>query len=228
MRTQITRICPQCGASFTRRLHTKRQPIYCSKKCYGKARTIKRDDGRYVYAYLREDGSPYYIGQGVGKRIHTTSGAEKRRSLPPRERRIFLKKNLSQEEAWRYEKYYIFLYGRERDGGILINRSPGGKYPGLDKHTPETRRRMREAQLGKKQTEEHRRKHSLTNKRLYKEGKLPPPPSQEKPFAFISPSGIINRGTNIRQFADENGLSVNALYDVRRGRQKQHKGWRKA
>ena len=187
---------------------------------------VKERDGHYVYAYLREDGSPYYIGQGQVYRITANPLAP-----PEKERRIFLKKNLSQEDAWRYEEYYISLYGRERDGGILINRSLGGKRSGLEKHSPESIEKKRLSMLGKnrrKHTEEHRRKHSLTKKRLYKEGKLPPLPSQEKPFAFISPSGIINRGTNIRQFADENGLSVDALYDVRRGRQKQHKGWRKA
>ena len=187
---------------------------------------VKERDGHYVYAYLREDGSPYYIGQGQVYRITQNTLAP-----PEKERRIFLKKNLSQEDAWRYEEYYISLYGRERDGGILINRSLGGKRSGLEKHSSESNEKKRLSMLGKnrrKHTEEHRRKHSLTKKRLYRDGRIPPPPSQEKPFAFISPSGIINRGTNIRQFADENGLSVDALYDVRRGKQKQHKGWRKA
>ena len=186
---------------------------------------VKERDGHYVYAYLREDGSPYYIGQGQVYRITANPLAP-----PEKERRIFLKKNLSQEDAWRYEEYYISLYGRERDGGILINRSLGGKRSGLEKHSPESIEKKRLSMLGKnrrKHSEKEKREQSIRQKKLYAEGILSMP-SQEKPFAFISPSGIINRGTNIRQFADENGLSVDALYDVRRGKQKQHKGWRKA
>ena len=50
----------------------------------------------YTYAYLREDGTPYYIGKGVRNRIDNPIS---HRSLPPKDRRIFLKKNLTNEES---------------------------------------------------------------------------------------------------------------------------------
>ena len=78
----------------------------------------------YTYAYLREDGTPYYIGKGKGKRVY-----DKKRSvfIPPKERIIFLKKNLTEEQAFEHEKYMIFLLGRKNNGsGILLNKTDGG------------------------------------------------------------------------------------------------------
>jgi hypothetical protein len=54
----------------------------------------------YVYQYLTEDGQPYYIGKGCGKRIHKPHTST---SLPPKERRIIIKDGLSNEEAKKLE-----------------------------------------------------------------------------------------------------------------------------
>jgi len=79
----------------------------------------------YTYAYLREDGTPYYIGKGKGNRIHSKNG---RVFLPPpKERRIYLKQNLTEEEAFKHEVYMISILGRKDLGtGILQNKSNGG------------------------------------------------------------------------------------------------------
>ncbi len=81
----------------------------------------------YVYAYLREDKTPYYIGKGSGKRCYV----KHRRSnggfsAPEKQRVLILKKFNNEEESFQFEKYMIFLYGRKIDGGILINESLGG------------------------------------------------------------------------------------------------------
>jgi hypothetical protein len=83
----------------------------------------------YTYAYLREDRTPYYIGKGKGNRIYSTNG---RRLKPPKDRSriIFLKQNLTEEEAFKHEIYMIAVFGRKDLGtGILGNLTDGGEGP---------------------------------------------------------------------------------------------------
>lgn len=79
----------------------------------------------YVYAYLRSDGTPYYIGKGKGKRSHSHDHTVK---LPKDKSRIvFLEKNLTNIGACALERRYIKWYGRKDLGtGILRNRTFGG------------------------------------------------------------------------------------------------------
>ena len=80
----------------------------------------------YVYIYLREDGTPYYVGKGRGKRAFST----KRRFIKPKDETkiIFHSKNLTEEEAFIIEKELIAQYGRKNNGtGILRNLTDGGE-----------------------------------------------------------------------------------------------------
>ena len=80
----------------------------------------------YTYAYLREDRTPYYIGKGQRKRMYQQGG--KPCPVPKDSDRIIkLKQNLSEEDAFRHEIYMISIFGRKRDGGILLNKSIGGQ-----------------------------------------------------------------------------------------------------
>lgn len=90
----------------------------------------------YTYAYLREDGTPYYIGKGCGKRAYKKNN--RRGCSRPKEisRIIFLKKNLTEEEAYRHEVYMIFVLGRKDIGtGILRNLTDGGEKTPSTKNT---------------------------------------------------------------------------------------------
>ena len=96
----------------------------------------------YTYAYLREDSTPYYIGKGSGDRYKVKQG---RNCSPPSDdsRIIFLKKGLTEEEAFRHEIYMIFLYGRKDTGtGILYNFTDGGE--GASGISEETRKKQKE------------------------------------------------------------------------------------
>jgi hypothetical protein len=81
----------------------------------------------YTYAYLREDRTPYYIGKGKGNRAFIKS---RKGVKPPKDitRIIFLKQNITEEEAFKHEKYMIAVLGRKDLGtGILRNLTDGGQ-----------------------------------------------------------------------------------------------------
>ena len=104
---------------------------------------IMTDNRFYTYAYLRKkDRTPYYIGKGTGKRAYDRH--THRVKVPDdRDRIIFLKENVSEKEAWNYEREMIQFYGRKDLGtGILRNMTDGGEGPANP--SPETRRRNAE------------------------------------------------------------------------------------
>ena len=79
----------------------------------------------YTYAYLRLDGTPYYIGRGCGRRAFKN---HRHIAVPPKERILFLKKNLTYLESIKHEIYMIFILGRKDLGtGILRNLTNGGE-----------------------------------------------------------------------------------------------------
>jgi hypothetical protein len=112
----------------------------------------------YVYAYLRKDGTPYYVGKGKEDRAFSSQG---RCVSTPKDLNqiLFLKKNLSERKAFEFEKYMIFVLGRKDKGtGILRNLTDGGEGPSGYTHTEETRRRLSKLRTGKVLSEETRRK----------------------------------------------------------------------
>jgi hypothetical protein len=117
----------------------------------------------YTYAYLREDGTPYYIGKGKANRINNSLHAI---NLPPEERRIYLKKNLTDEEARKHEIYMIAVLGRkDLKTGILRNMTNGGEGCAGRSLSEETKKKMSEKKKGKKFTEEHKKKLSESAKK---------------------------------------------------------------
>ena len=104
----------------------------------------------YTYAYLREDRTPYYIGKGKGNRVYRR---RYKGTKPPKDksRIIFLKQNLTEEEAFKHEIYMIAVFGRKDLGtGILHNRSDGGEGASGIIHSEKTKIKMSEARKGEK------------------------------------------------------------------------------
>jgi hypothetical protein len=86
----------------------------------------------YTYAYLREDGTPYYIGKGKGNRAYRKHWRSKSRggyfTPPEKDKILILKDNLTEEEAYKHEIYMISVFGRkDLETGILRNMSDGGE-----------------------------------------------------------------------------------------------------
>ena len=119
----------------------------------------------YTYAYLREDRTPYYIGKGKENRVYKIH--QKGISVPKDESRIiFLKQNLTEEDAFKHEIYMIAVLGRKDLGtGILRNRSDGGEGPSgavkseeYKKNKSESMRGENNYNFGKSFSKEHKRK----------------------------------------------------------------------
>ena len=115
----------------------------------------------YTYAYLREDGSPYYVGKGKGDRAFSTQ----RRNKPLCNSKIvFLRKNMSEKDALKHECKIIKFFGRKDLGtGILRNRTDGGEGISGHKFSDESRARISLANKGKKRTKEHKANYRLAN-----------------------------------------------------------------
>jgi hypothetical protein len=119
------------------------------------------DNLYYTYAYLRKDGSPYYIGKGKGRRAFVLSD---RKVTPPKDktRIIFLKRNLTEEEAKRHEIYMIFVLGRKDKGtGMLRNMTDGGDGISGYVFTEEAKEKIRASAMNRPPvSEEERRRRS--------------------------------------------------------------------
>jgi hypothetical protein len=83
----------------------------------------------YSYLWLREDGSPYYVGKGSGRRAFRSFGHGLIRCPQDSIRiRIFLLP--TEAAAFAFERMLIRLFGRKDLGtGILRNRTDGGDNP---------------------------------------------------------------------------------------------------
>ena len=110
---------------------------------------MSNPDGFYTYAYLRKDRTPYYIGKGKRNRLYEKH--QKGICVPKDKKRIiFLKQNLTEEEAFKHEIYMISVFGRkDLRTGILRNKTNGGEGNSGTIFSQKRKENIRKSKLGK-------------------------------------------------------------------------------
>jgi len=103
----------------------------------------------YVYFYLREDNTPYYVGKGKGYR----DNSEQHTIKPPKDKSRIVRPfdKITEEKALSMEIWFIWKYGRIDLGtGILRNKTDGGDGVSGYKYSKEQNKANSERQKGKK------------------------------------------------------------------------------
>lgn len=170
----------------------------------------------YVYAYLRDDGSPYYIGKGSGNRAWSKS---RKGFQPPSDasRIVLIKEFLSEDDAFNLERAGIVLFGRKDLGtGVLRNLTDGGEGSSGVKPSKETKEKTSMALKGVPKSEAARIKMSENNAKL-------------KPgYGVVTHlvSGETWSIQNISEFCRKMGLHNGHLVSTSTGKRKHHKGYK--
>jgi hypothetical protein len=193
----------------------------------------------YTYAYLREDRTPYYIGKGQTRRAYQQNG--KSCAVPKdKSRIIFLKYNLTEEDAFKHEIYMIAVFGRKDLGtGILHNRTDGGDGPSGVVRSQQTKDKLRKVNIGKTLSQETKDKigKSLSGENSPNYGKIFSEETRNKisksklgenhpksnwwKITFSDNRTIIRCG--LTNWAKQNGYNYSPIHNVYTGKRKRHK-----
>jgi hypothetical protein len=99
----------------------------------------------YTYLWLREDGTPYYVGKGSGRRAYVNCGRTNAYA-PVDHDRIILQEFISERDALDAEIFLISFYGRkDLQTGCLRNLTAGGD--GISNPSLAHRIKLRQAML---------------------------------------------------------------------------------
>jgi len=209
----------------------------------------------YVYAHLRTDNTPFYIGKGAGNRITDTRSRSDwwwnivNKDYPTQKFPNYIKlaEDLTEEESLNLEKEYIKKFGRKNihENGLLINNTNGGEGTSGAILSQETRTKMSISRTGDKnpmwnkpRPDYIKQAVSLANKgrsSVWKDKKRSDNSRLKMsiaqgavPVSFIhSPSGLIVKNViNKSDFARKYNLNGNHINAIVRGERSIHKGWK--
>ena len=165
---------------------------------------------KFVYVYS-DNGIPYYVGKGNRSRIFM------RHNVPvPSSDHIQFFEFDSEQEAWDTEIQLIAFFGRQCDGGTLMNVSTGGAG----------------GTTGVRFSNERREKMSLAAKeRIQKkghpqQGRVGPLSHNSLTYLITYPCGKTETIVGLTQFCKEHSLNPSAMVAVSKGRRSHHKGFK--
>jgi hypothetical protein len=119
---------------------------------------MSKDLCYYVYAYVREDGTPYYVGKGKKYRMLRRN---KNDIKPPKNHAqiIVCESNLTEIGSLALERRLIRWYGRKDNGtGILRNLTDGGDGTSGKVTSEDTRKLLSQKRSGYKQSQQTKEK----------------------------------------------------------------------
>jgi len=129
----------------------------------------------YSYLWLREDGSPYYVGKRSGIRAFRNQHGVHR---PKDKTRILLFPQDNEADAFQSEKDLIALFGRRDNGtGILRNLTDGGEGVSGFRHTESSKQQISLTLMGHSPTPgmtgRHHSEETKQKMRLSSQGQIP-------------------------------------------------------
>lgn len=199
-----------------------------------------RKPGKYKYNSYCFNYEPFYIGKGSNKRMYDhLKGNKHNKHLERKIRKIqkecnydpyinLYKDMLNEETSFILERDMIKSIGRMNlKTGPLCNLTDGGE--GLKGYIPtiECKRRNSESHIGILQSDETRKKKSisLSGKKFSESHKKEIGKSHSKFWKIIDPFGQIFNIFNLREFCRNNNLDQSKMCAVSLGKRKTYKRW---